>query len=226
MNVHAVGRGPAHQALRPDHRAARGPSGTSASTGVSDGTDAAGEVAGAAAGPVGDRDAPGPTTPGGNSTPFTHALERGNGAKVGIHRRMAEWVATQQAESGLGGTTGGVDEATGGTAPVGDTVPIEGQDAPDAPVEGEGPDEIGAGVTDGEGSAGATASGDEPGLIDVPHATGTIAIDGSTLLDAADPWISDGWTPDELLDAAAKDGRATLLEELGGRPATLPPVDA
>lgn len=77
-----------------------------------------------------DGDAP-QKAKGGSDTPFTHALERGNGKKVGIHRRLeAQEIATLQQEAGV-------------TDPTGATTPVEGAPT-EAPVDEAPVDEAAA----------------------------------------------------------------------------------
>lgn len=101
--IGGVGRGPGHNHL-PVHRQSR-PEEAEAAAGSQSPTVAA----------AGER-----TERTGSDTPFTHALDRGEGRKTGIHRRFAEEIAAQQAEAGLGGD---VDDAAPVDGPSGDVAP-------------------------------------------------------------------------------------------------------
>lgn len=124
MNVGAAGRVPAHAVHRGRRPLADRPSPGTIPVDAPAPTVTNGDDVGTAAGP---------TTPGGNDTPFTHALQQGSGRKTGIHRRMAEWVAAQQVDAGLGGGVAGT-LATDGSG-LAAAAPMAGvPSAPDDPA--------------------------------------------------------------------------------------------
>lgn len=165
MNVNAAGRVPPHHLMRAPQRPAPGATAGGSAAPTAPQTDtgpvAGGEVEASAGDPAG------PTTPGGNDTPFTHALHRGQGRKLGILRRMpsAEDVAAEQAASGLGATDGTDTSVTDELAPVGDTTPA-----------------VDPGLADGTATAPGAAEPAEP-IEPADPTDGTIAVDGTTLVD-------------------------------------------
>lgn len=171
MNVHAAGRVQPHHLVRHPHRPDDRSSSAGPETGpVATSSPDAGSTAAQGTVDGADGDTTGPATPGGNDTPFTHALHRGQGRKLGILRRMpsVDDVAAEQAAAGLGPTDASDTTGVDGLTPVDDATTTDDT----SPADGTPPASTEPDVIDSTTGTDGAAGGD-----------GTIAIDGTSLVD-------------------------------------------